>query len=137
MMTGIFWSVCFLLIFVGNRTDMKKILVIIVFAFVCSTVQAQFPKDYNEKTARLAENFVKCSKEGNYNKTYKALRNIQKYEFRLQKDELVTFYTDIHEAVAAACDKEGIDENGKREMKVIIDALFSDELKAAVNGYKE
>ena len=137
MMTGFFWSVCFLLIFVGNRHIMKKILVIIVFALTCSIAHAEFPKGYKEKTAKLAENLVKCSKEGNYNKTYNALRKIQKYEYRLQKDELIVFYSDIHEVVAAACDRQGIDEKGKNEMKVIIDALFSDELKTAVNNSHE
>ncbi len=113
---------------------MKKILAIIVFTLFCTCASAQFPKGYEEKTAKLAENLVKCSKEGSYNKTYHALRKIQKYEFRLQKDQLVTFYTDIHEAVSDACDRHGIDEKGKGEMKVIIDALFSDNLKEAVNN---
>ena len=112
---------------------MKKILAIIVFTMFCMSAEAQLPKGYEEKTVKLAENLVKCSKEGNYNKTYHALRKIQKYEFRLQKDQLVTFYADIHEAVAEACEKYGIDEKGRNEMKVIIDALFSDELKEAVN----
>lgn len=112
---------------------MKRILAIIVFAAFCITGYAQYPKGYEEQTVKLAENLVKCSKEGNYNKTYHALRKIQKYEFRLQKDQLVTFYSDIHEAVAEACEKYGIDENGKVYMKEIIDALFSDELKEAVN----
>ena len=65
------------------------------------------------------------------------MRKIQKYEYRLQKDELVVFYSDIHEAVADACDRQGIDQKGKNEMRVIIDALFSDELKSAVNGSQE
>ncbi len=113
---------------------MKKILAIIIFTMFCISAGAQLPKGYEEKTVKLAENLVKCSKGGNYNKTYHALRKIQKYEFRLQKDQLVTFYADIHEAVAEACEKYGIDENGKNEMKVIIDALFSDKLKEAVNN---
>lgn len=112
---------------------MKKILAIVVFAMFCISAAAQFPKGYEAKTARLAENLVKSSREGNYNKTYKALRDIQKYEFRLQKDQLVTFYIDIHEAVSQACDRHGVDEKGKNEMNVIIDALFSDNLKEAIN----
>ena len=43
------------------------------------------------------------------------------------------FYGDIHTAVADACDAQGIDKTGKEEMWIIIDAMFSDELKAAVN----
>ena len=101
---------------------------------LCLHAGAQQPDGYAEKTARLAENLVKSSKEGNYNKTYKAIRNIQKYEFRLQKEQLVTFYSDIHTAVSEACEKHGIDENGKKEMWAIIDALFSDKLKESVNN---
>ena len=108
---------------------MKKILAIIVLSIFCLSAQAQFPKGYEAKTARLAENFVRSSKEGSYNKTYNALRNIQKYQYRLDKDQLIAFYSDIHEAVAQACDRNGIDEKGKDEMRVVIDALFSDELK--------
>lgn len=111
----------------------------IIFLMICLVMgsmsyqaEAQKPKDYKEKTVKLADEFVKHSKEGNYNKTYKALRNIQKYEFRLQKEELVSFYTDIHKAVDEACEKYGIDETGHQELQVVIDALFSDELKEAV-----
>jgi len=113
---------------------MKRILCIIAMALFCMNAAAQLPKGYEEKTVKLADNLVKCSKEGNYNKTYKALRNIQKYEFRLQKDQLVKFYSDIHESVSEACEKYGIDENGKKEMWAIIDALFSDKLKEEVNN---
>ena len=113
---------------------MKKILAIIIFTMFCISAGAQLPKRYEEKTVKLAENLVKSSKGGNYSKTYHALRQIQKYEYRLQKDQLVTFYSDIHSAVSQACDRYGIDEKGKNEMKVIIDALFSDNLKEAVNN---
>lgn len=113
---------------------MKRILAIIVFTMLCINAGAQLPKGYEEKTVKLAENLVKSSKEGSYSKTYNALRKIQKYEFRLQKDQLVTFYSDIHSAVSQACDRYEIDEKGKNEMKVIIDALFSDNLKEAVNN---
>lgn len=113
---------------------MKRIITIILLGLLCCSAAAQLPKGYEEKTEKLADDLVKCSKEGNYNKTYKALRNIQKYEFRLQKDQLVQFYSDIHESVSEACEKYGIDENGKKEMWAIIDALFSDELKEAVNN---
>ena len=108
---------------------MKKIWAIIVFGLICLSAGAQLPKGYEAKTAKLAENLVKSSKEGNFDKTYKALRDIQKYEFRLQKEELVTFYSDIHEAVSEACGRHGLDEKGKIEMKAVIDALFSDKLK--------
>lgn len=113
---------------------MKRIIIIISLALLCCSTYAQLPADYQEKTEKLADALVKSSKEGNYNKTYKALRNIQKYEFRLQKDQLVRFYSDIHESVAEACEKYGIDENGKKEMRVIVDALFSDKLKEEVNN---
>ena len=132
-MAGIFGLSEIYINFVENRHDMKKILAIIVFTLFCTGMQAQFPKGYEAKTMKLAENLVKSSKGGSYNKTYQALRNIQKYEYRLQKDQLVVFYSDIHQAVAQACDRHGIDENGNNEMQVIIDALFSDELKEAVN----
>ena len=92
---------------------MKKILAIIIFTMFCISAEAQLPKGYEAKTVKLAENLVKSSRGGNYNKTYKALRNIQKYEFRLQKEQLVTFYSDIHEAVSQACDRHGIEEKGK------------------------
>lgn len=113
---------------------MKRILVIITFAAISSIAAAQLPKGYAEKTAKLADNLVRCSKEGNYNKTYKALRQIQKYEYRLQKDQLITFYSDMHEAVSEACSRYGIDDAGTAEMKVIVDALFSDELKESMNA---
>lgn len=113
---------------------MKHISAIIALALFCITAGAQAPKGYEAKTARLAENLVRCSKEGNYNKTYRALRNIQKYEFRLEKDQLVAFYSDLHEAVADACGKHGIDEKGMNEMKAIVDALFSDKLKESLNN---
>ena len=102
---------------------MKKILTAIVFAMMCLSASAQMPKGYEQKTAKLAENLVKCSKEGNYNKTY-----------RLQKEQLVTFYSDIHEGVSEACEKYGIDEEGKETMWAIVDALFSDKLKESVNN---
>ena len=113
---------------------MKKILAIIIFTMFCISAEAQLPKGYEAKTVKLAENLVKSSREGNYNKTYKALRNIQKYEFRLQKEQLVTFYSDIHEGVSEACEKYGIDEEGKETMWAIVDALFSDKLKESVNN---
>ena len=113
---------------------MKRLLTLIFLGMLCFHAGAQQPDGYAEKTAKLAENLVRSSKEGNYNKTYKAIRNIQKYEFRLQKDQLVTFYSDIHTAVSEACEKHGIDENGKKEMWAIIDALFSDKLKESVNN---
>ena len=128
-MAGIFGLSEIYINFVENRHDMKKILAIIVLSIFCLSAQAQFPKGYEAKTARLAENLVKNSKEGSYNKTYNALRNIQKYQYRLDKDQLIAFYSDIHEAVAQACDRNGIDEKGKDEMRVVIDALFSYELK--------
>lgn len=133
MMARIFGLSDFYINFVKNRQDMKKILAIIIFTMFCLSANAQLPKGYEAKTMKLAENLVKSSQEGSYNKTYQALRNIQKYEYRLQKDQLIVFYSDIHQAVSKACDRHGIGEKGKSEMKVIIDALFSDELKEAVN----
>lgn len=112
---------------------MKRIFTILILGLLCFCAEAQQPKGYEEKTVKLAEALVKSSKEGNFDKTYKAIRKIQKYEFRLQKDQLVTFYSDIHEAVSEACEKYGIDENGKKEMWTIVDALFSDKLKESVN----
>ena len=112
---------------------MKHITATIALSLFFITAGAQGPEGYEDKTAKLADNFVKCSKEGNYNKTYKALRKIQKYEFRLDKDQLVTFYSDLHEAVCDACDRYRIDDDGKNEMKIIIDALFSDNLKESIN----
>lgn len=113
---------------------MKRIIAIIILGMLCYSASAQLPNGYEEKTEKLANALVRCSKEGNYKKTYKALRNIQKYEFRLQKEQLVQFYSDIHESVSEACEKYGIDENGKKEMSAIIDALFSDRLKEEVNN---
>mgnify|MGYP003466018740 CR=1 FL=1 len=133
MMAGIFGLSEFYINFVKNRHDMKKILAIIVFTMCCICANAQYPKGYEAKTEKLAENFVKSSMSGNYNKTYQALRSIQKYEYRLTKEQLVAFYHDIHEAVAVSCDRHGIDSRGKDEMKVVIDALFSDELKETIN----
>lgn len=113
---------------------MKRLLISAVAVFFAATLYAQMPRGYESKTERLAENLVKCSKQGKYTKTYKALRNIQKYEYRLTKEQLTVFYRDIHSAVAEACNTYDIDETGKLEMKTIIDALFSDELKNDVNG---
>ncbi len=112
---------------------MKRLVSVVAASFIALSLHAALPDGYRQKTAKLAENLVRCSKEGNYSRTYKALRNIQKYEYRLEKDQLVVFYADIHDAVDKACDRHGVDSAGKAEMKVIIDALFSDELKAAVN----
>lgn len=111
---------------------MKRIFItlsIIIISLLATDVQA-LPKGYEAKTARLAERLVESSVSGNYNKTYQALRSIQKYEYRLQsKDELIRFYNDIHNAVAGECDSKGIDAEGKAEMKVIVDALFSEKLR--------
>lgn len=112
---------------------MKRVLIFITAVFFAITASAQMPKGYEVKTERLAKNLVKCSKQGKYNKTYKALRNIQRYEYRLTKEQLFVFYEDIHSEVYKACNEYGLDETGKAEMKVIIDALFSDELKNEVN----
>ena len=113
---------------------MKKILLIVIGVFIAVhgfNADAQKPKNYEKKTVQLADNLVKYSKEGNYNKTYNALRNIQKYEYKLQKHDLVQFYTDLRKAVENACYKYSIEEDGKGEMLTIVDALFTDELKQA------
>lgn len=119
---------------------MKRIIitlfVIILSASFDASAQQPLPKGYEVKTVKLAENLVKCSKSGNYNKTYNALRQIQRYEWRLDKEQLMNFYSDIHQAVADACVKLDIDAEGKQEMKVIIDALFSDELKEACGKFE-
>lgn len=111
---------------------MKKFFItlsIAVLSMLATDMQA-LPKGYEAKTARLAEKLVTSSRTGNYSKTYQALRNIQRYEYRLQnKEELMRFYNDIHTAVAGECDRQGIDAKGKAEMKVIVDALFSDKLR--------
>lgn len=111
---------------------MKRLFItlsIIILSALATDMQA-LPKGYEAKTARLAERLVSSSLTGNYNRTYQALRNIQKYEYRLQsKEDLLRFYTDIHDAVAEECDRKGIDAEGKAEMKVIVDALFSDRLR--------
>lgn len=63
---------------------MKKTLLIIAGLLIATfsfNADAQKPKNYEKKTSQLADNLVKCSKEGNYNKTYNALRDIQKYEY--------------------------------------------------------
>lgn len=114
---------------------MKKIAFIVTCILLAVNVfdaDAQKPKNYEKKTTQLADDLVKCSKEGNYNKTYNALRNIQKFEYKLQKEDLVDFYKDFHKAVDNACNKYGIDEQGTAEMYTIVDALFSDELKKAI-----
>lgn len=113
---------------------MKRLLLTIIVAVSCLNAAAQLPKGYESKTARLAENLVNCSRKGNYNKTYHALRKIQKYEYRLDKDQLISFYSDIHDAVLRECIRQGLDENAQAEMKIIIDALFSDGLKEAVKA---
>lgn len=112
---------------------MKKILIAAMIFFCCAFVSDAQQKSYSSKTKALAEHFVECSRSGNYNKTYLALRKIQKHQWKLDKEDLMEFYGDIHAAVADACDAQGIDKTGKEEMWIIIDAMFSDELKAAVN----
>lgn len=113
-------------------TNMRRFFItlsIAVLSMLATDMQA-LPKGYEAKTARLAERLVASSMTGNYNKTYQALRNIQRYEYRLQsKEELMRFYNDIHNAVADECDRKGIDAEGKAEMKAIVDALFSDKLR--------
>lgn len=111
---------------------MKRLLLTLIIAASCFNAAAQLPKGYESKTARLAENLVTCSRKGNYNRTYHALRKIQKYEYRLNKDQLMIFYSDIHEAVLNECVRQGLDADSQAEMKMIIDALFSDGLKEAV-----
>lgn len=114
---------------------MKRLFIItaILYSTLANAQVIKFTKSQEEKTIQLAENFVKYSKQGDYNKTYKALRQIQKYEYRLDKKQLVSFYSDIHKAVDDACNKYGITQAGKAEMTHIVDALFSDDLKNAVN----
>lgn len=115
--------------------DMKRLFILtaILISTATNAQAIKFSKSQEEKTVQLAENFVKYSKEGDYNKTYKVLRQIQKYEYRLDKTQLVSFYSDLHEAVADACNKYGITPAGKAEMTNIVNALFSKELKNAVN----
>lgn len=115
---------------------MKRIILLIITLSMTISAAAQLPEGYDNKTAKLAENLVKASKKGSYNKTYNALRNIQKYEYRLDKEQLVRFYTDLHMAVDKACDTHGIEKEGKEEMRIIIDALFSDDLKSEINVEK-
>lgn len=111
---------------------MKRTFIILsigILSLLATDMQA-LPKGYEAKTAKLAERLVESSVTGNYNKTYQALRNIQRYEYRLQsKEELMRFYNDIHNAVAGECDRKGIDAEGKAEMKAIVDALFSEKLR--------
>lgn len=113
---------------------MRHILMTFLLAVFLTGSQEDLPRGYETKTERLAENLVRCSKDGSYNRTYKALRKIQKYEFRLDKEELVRFYSDIHESVKKECIRQGLDEDAQEQMRIIIDALFSDELKQAANG---
>ena len=112
---------------------MKRIILLIISLSMALSAAAQLPKGYENKTEKRAENLVKASKEGNYNKTYNALRKIQRYEYRLDKEQLVKFYTDLHMAVDKACETHGIETEGKEEMRIIIDALFSDDLKSEIN----
>ena len=119
---------------------MKRIIItllaILLSASFDASAQQPLPRGYEEKTVKLAENLVRHSKSGNYNKTYHALRQIQRYEWRLDKEQLMNFYSDIQQAVADACVRFDIDDKGKQEMKVIINALFSDELKEATGKFE-
>lgn len=111
---------------------MRKFLIVFAAVFSCTVFSDAQQKTYSSKTKALAEHFVECSRSGNYNKTYLALRKIQKHQWKLDENNLKTFYGDIHQAVADECDRQGIEAEGKEEMKIIIDAMFSDELKNAV-----
>lgn len=114
---------------------MKRLFILtaILLSTITFAQNSRVTKSQEEKTIQLAENFVKYSKEGDYNKTYKALRQIQKYEYRLDKNQLVSFYSDLHTAVAEACNRYNISPAGQSEMTNIVNALFSQDLKNAVN----
>lgn len=114
--------------------DMKKILIGTMIFFCCAILCDAQQKSYDSKTKDLAGHFVECSRSGNYNKTYLALRKIQKYQWKLEKEDLKEFYFGIHQAVADACDEQGISGEGKEEMRIVIDAMFSDELKEAIRN---
>lgn len=120
------------------KIEMKKILIGAIIFFCCASAMNAQQKSYDSKTKALAGHFVECSRSGNYNKTYLALRKIQKYQWKLEKEDLKEFYFGIHQAVADACDEQGISGDGKEEMRIVIDAMFSDELKEAIrNEYSD
>ena len=97
--------------------------VLLLAVFTASAVE--MPKGHELKTQKLAENFINCSKEGNYNKVYKSLRKIQKYQWQLEKEQIVQFYNDIHAAVQNECDRLGLNQEIKDNFRDVIDSMFS------------
>lgn len=110
---------------------MKQLINIFVAVLVTATCLSaqEMPKGYEKKTKALAENFVECSREGNYNKVYHSLRKIQKYQMTLQKEQLVIFHEDLHKEVQAECDRLELSQDIKDNFRDVIESMFSMKLR--------
>lgn len=111
---------------------MKRIaLTLITLVFTASLALAEVPhSEYLFKTQQLADEFVKCSMEGNYKKTYKAIRKIQKFVQRLDNEQIFDFIEDIDTAVGKSCSKYGLEEMSTDGLKEVVYAILPDALKA-------
>lgn len=112
---------------------MKRIiLTLITLVFTVSLASAEVPhSEYLYKTQQLADEFVKCSMEGNYKKTYKAIRKIQKFVQRLDNEQIFDFIEDIDTAVAKSCDKYGLENMSTDGLKEVVYAILPEKLKKA------
>lgn len=110
---------------------MKRLIIGIVAVLTTATYLSaqEMPKGYEKKTKALAENFVECSREGNYNKVYHSLRKIQKYQLSLQKEQLVVFHEDLHTQVQSECDRLGLSQDIKDNFREVIESMFSMKLR--------
>lgn len=109
----------------------RRIILTIVTVLLAVTYSSavEMPKGHEKKTKALAENFIKCSKQGNYNKIYSSLRDIQKYQWKLEKEQVIQFHEDLNKAVQAECDRLGLGQDVKDSFKEVIESMFSMKLR--------
>ena len=103
--------------------------IITIFLAISSASAVEMPDGHAKKTKALAENFIKHSRQGDYNKIYTSLRKIQKYQWKLEKEQIVQFYKDLHAAVQVECDRQGLSQDIKDSFKEVIDSMFSMKLR--------
>lgn len=112
---------------------MKRfILMLVLLASSVSIATADVPNsEYIFKTQELAEEFVKYSAEGNYKKTYKAIRKIQKFVQRLDNEQIFDFIGDIDTAVGRSCEKRGMTQEEIAGLKEVVYAILPNALREA------
>ena len=112
---------------------MKRfILMLVLLASSVFIATAEVPNsEYIFKTQELAEEFVKYSAEGNYKKTYKAIRKIQKFVQRLDNEQIFDFIGDIDTAVGRSCEKRGMTQEEIAGLKEVVYAILPNALREA------